>query len=51
MVATYGAPWAATMAGRSFLRVRLPHESLPVGLVVVSASVGVSPERWKPVLE
>jgi len=39
------------MAGRSFFLVPLPQESFPVGLVVVSASVGVSPERWKPVFE
>src|SRR5512136_1261593 len=49
VVATYGAPWAARMAGMSFFGRRFPVEHFPGGLVVVLASRGVAPERWIPV--
>ena len=49
VVATYGLPCAARIAGISFLGLELPFESLPAGLVVVLASKGVAPERWIPV--
>src|SRR5512136_2859410 len=49
VVATYGAPWAARMAGMSFLGRRFPVEHFPGGLVGVLASRGVAPDLWMPV--
>ena len=47
--ATYGMPWATMIFVRSFFCWGLPGTTLPTGVVVVSANLGVELERWMPV--